>query len=410
MQIKNTAKMKDLHRVCHLLHHITKLDIRMVDEDAQSLTQFVTHTIPPSIYNLKNDYQLIHETLKKNTATSYYYYVDSYNLEYMTTGLWLHNTYYGAVILGPFISTVPGTSFMNFIISNNNIPISERKQLQQFYASLAVIGSSLTTHYGELLVNLCTNPYQNAQLITSDVIQPANPKSHDNDHIDERKMTIEATYKGEKKLMHAITHGDKDSLKDIFIEIGEFNFDDRIPENPIRSFKNIMLVLNTLCRSSAEKGGVHPLYIHDLSEKYAILIERAPSIPYLQKMHRIMLEEYCNLVNEHSTRSYSPIVRRAVEYIKLHLESPLSLQEIATHIHVNPSHLSRKFKQDTNRTIIDFIHLQRVNAAKLYLQSENISITNIAFMVGFNDMNYFSRVFKNTTGSTPSQFRKMYMK
>ena len=43
--------------------------------------------------------------------------------------------------------------------------------------------------------------------------------------------------------------------------------------------------------------------------------------------------------------------------------------------------------------IIDYINQKRIEEAKLYLQRGNISITEIAFMVGFNDLNYFSRVF-----------------
>ena len=56
--------------------------------------------------------------------------------------------------------------------------------------------------------------------------------------------------------------------------------------------------------------------------------------------------------------------------------------------------------------IIDYINHKRVEEAKLYLQRGNKSITEIAFLVGFNDLNYFSRVFKKFTSLTPSQYMK----
>ncbi len=83
-----------------------------------------------------------------------------------------------------------------------------------------------------------------------------------------------------------------------------------------------------------------------------------------------------------------------------------SFNQIANQIHVNPSHLSRKFKEDTGVNITEFINQKRIEEAKLYLKRGNISITDIAFMVGFNDLNYFSKVFKKLTSVTPSQYAK----
>ena len=57
---------------------------------------------------------------------------------------------------------------------------------------------------------------------------------------------------------------------------------------------------------------------------------------------RSMLDAYCELVNEFSTRKFSPIVKNAVQYINFNLESPLMLNEIAESIHVNPSHSIKK--------------------------------------------------------------------
>jgi len=80
------------------------------------------------------------------------------------------------------------------------------------------------------------------------------------------------------------------------------------------------------------------------------------------------------------------------------------VQQLLDHIHINPSYLSRKFKTETGMTISEFTNRKRVEEAKLYLQRDNISITDVAFMVGFNDVNYFTKVFKKYTSVTPSQF------
>ena len=165
-------------------------------------------------------------------------------------------------------------------------------------------------------------------------------------------------------------------------------------------------VLNTVYRVAAERGGVHPVYLHSISERFAILIERTTNIPNLQKLSVLMVNEYCDLVRTFSTGVYSPIVKKTVDYILLHLGHPLTRNQIAKQIHVNPSHLSRKFKEDTGMNITEFINQKRIEEAKLYLKRGNISITDIAFLVGFNDLNYFSKVFKKLTSVTPSQYAK----
>lgn len=119
-----------------------------------------------------------------------------------------------------------------------------------------------------------------------------------------------------------------------------------------------------------------------------------------------MAEEYCELVVSVATRQYSPIVKKAIEYIYLNLGSSLLLKSIAEHVHVNPSHLSRKFKEETGMTITDFINKKRVDEARLHLRRGNLSVTEVAFLVGFNDLNYFGKVFKKFTNETPSQYAK----
>lgn len=73
---------------------------------------------------------------------------------------------------------------------------------------------------------------------------------------------------------------------------------------------------------------------------------------------------------------------------------------------MNPSYLSRKFKEETGFTLTDFINKKRIDEAKIFLNKGDISITDIAFMVGFNDINYFSKVFKKWTTLTPTEFKK----
>ena len=102
-----------------------------------------------------------------------------------------------------------------------------------------------------------------------------------------------------------------------------------VPNNPLRAYKNLAFSFNTLLRIASERGGVSPIYIHNLSDKFAILIENISSMAQLETLQINMVSEYCDLVNKFSTAGYSKIIRKAINYINLNFENPLSLSLIA---------------------------------------------------------------------------------
>ena len=399
---------ENFYRICNIVFNLTNLDVKMIDQEENILFELNSMTIPASLQKTDIKYFKMVDTLQKHPPTSYYYHTNTYGLDYITAGIWRNDTYYGAIIVGPFVGTVPDHTIISEVIMKNNLPVSEHTRLHEFYQSLRVISNSTATSIGATLVNLINNTYHKSQLITSSSLNPTRNREKLKERIVNNIDIIDYRYKMEKKLMHAISKGDKEEIKKFSGAINDPYLEKRIPESPIRGAKNLLIVLNTICRMAAKNGGVHPMYLHSISEKFAILIERAPNLPYLYDLQNMMLEEYCDFVNEYSTQEYSAIVKKAVNYIKLHFESPLTLQGIAETIHVNASHLSRKFKADTGMSIIDFINLIRTEAAKIYLKNNTSSITEIAFIVGFNDVNYFSRVFKKATGLTPSQYRRKH--
>ena len=124
---------------------------------------------------------------------------------------------------------------------------------------------------------------------------------------------------------------------------------DRIPNDPLRSDKNLAFTFNTCLRIAVERGGLHPLYIHSISEKFAIQIEKTTSIQQLADLQIIMLREYCAAVRKYSLKNYSFLIRKAIEYIRFHLEQELSLETISVAIHSSTYELSRKLGKKQSR-------------------------------------------------------------
>ncbi len=398
---------KDFINISRILHSITKLDVRLNDQDGHTLFQLINHFIPVVLDHPDDEYAHINDILHQNPANHYYHYINMYGLEYLAVGIRKNQSFHGSILLGPLISKLSVIDLIKDIISKNNLPIGERKQLEEFYQSLPVLSETEYKHIGELLVNLCVHDYIHSQQISSPTLTQTLDQPLLKMNIEENKHIIESRYEHQNRMMDAITRGDKTEVNHIInFTTDILEFSNRVPGSPIRSSKNMAFVSNTLFRVAAERSGVHPVYLHNISERFAIMIERTTTIPYLKKLFVLMVNEYCDLVSTFSTGHYSPIVKKTVDYIMLHLGSSIALRQIAEQIHVNPSHLSRKFKEDTGMTITEFINQKRVDEAKLYLQRGNRSITDIAFLVGFNDLNYFSKVFKKLTSVTPSQYAK----
>ena len=73
---------------------------------------------------------------------------------------------------------------------------------------------------------------------------------------------------------------------------------------------------------------------------------------------------------------------------------------------MHPSHLMRTFKNEKGTTVSLYRNRKRVAEAKKLLSYSNLSLTDIAIMVGFNNSQYFSKVFKEVAGISPKVYRK----
>ena len=101
----------------------------------------------------------------------------------------------------------------------------------------------------------------------------------------------------------------------------------------------------------------------------------------------------------------SPIVRKSLEYIRLHIGETFGLTQIADEIGVSRATVSRLFEKELGRTAGAEILRQRLNIAKKLLAEDSLSIAEIAFRTGFCNPAYFTNTFRRATGQTPKSWR-----
>jgi len=102
----------------------------------------------------------------------------------------------------------------------------------------------------------------------------------------------------------------------------------------------------------------------------------------------------------------SSLIENIKSYIRENLYYDFSLKEAADFFGYNEKYLGRKFKEHTGLTVKEYTHRLRIDSAKEKLYSTDLKISEIAGMVGFNNVTYFNRIFMREVAVTPAQYRK----
>lgn len=102
---------------------------------------------------------------------------------------------------------------------------------------------------------------------------------------------------------------------------------------------------------------------------------------------------------------YSPVIRDAIRLISDQLHDSISMKQLAEQLHLNPSYFSVLFKEQTGFTFSDYLKLIRLQRAKEHLVMTQMPIWEIAEKIGFQTAKYFIKVFKDSEGISPHQYR-----
>ena len=312
------------------------------------------------------------------------------------------------LFIGPFAVEDITLGFINSIAERLKIPEVHFAFLTQYYTALPVLRDRSCMR--SILTCLCNRIYKDSyQFITQKQTGHMALEYDTSGSIDanqEVTKAIELRYQNEQALMDAISKGDYNAARDCLTSKNNNALAQRLADT-IRDKKNYLIIFNTLCRKAAQYGGVHPVYLDELSSRFAIQLETLHSISRLNALAGEMVYKYSLLVQNHSTRSFSPLIQKTVDFICLNLREDLSLCGIAKRLCVNKSYLSTAFKRETGSTLTDFVTERRISHALYLLNTTDAPIQEIACDCGIADMSYFTKIFRQKKGMTPSHYRKL---
>ena len=358
----------------------------------ENLTQrFISDLLPP---------------IETNTV---YHMTDRFDCSYLY--LSLPGTSDSILLLGPFQEELPSPQQLMQRAERLGVPPQKKMTLEKYYGSIPILPKGSHLHrmlecFFERIWGRGQFAHQSLepeQLRDVPIKAPHWQQPEPQPPLWSVKI-MEKRYAYENELLEAVSQGQLHKAETLLAGFSSVGFEQRTPD-PLRNLKNYCIVMNTLLRKAAQKGGVHPTYLDSVSSGFAVDIEKLPNISAAYGLMGIMIQTYCRLVRKHSMKDYSAPVQKTIIMIDTDLSADLSLQSLSTALEVSGSYLSSLFKRETGQTVTQYINRKRVDRAKYLLETTTLQVQTIAQHCGMVDSHYFARVFKKETGMTPNQYR-----
>lgn len=146
--------------------------------------------------------------------------------------------------------------------------------------------------------------------------------------------------------------------------------------------------------------------LEDLYYKNDILIDKCLSQESLIASGKEIIKCYNEIINNDNLISDNEIIKNALTYIHSNIQEKITLNKVATHIHISSNYLCYLFKENTGFRFCEYINICRIDVAKDFLANSSSTLELVSFKCGFNSQSHFSTTFKKYVGASPNEYRK----
>ena len=366
--------------------------------------EFISQTsfIPTQIFSSYNNFEKFVKNLNNNNI---YHLTDFFNISYSFLKIddWI-------VMIGPYLINRIKKFEIKEILEKNNLPETLFKELEDYYLSICIIEKN---HIILALQTIFHSLYPDmGELNQSEIYMRGTSleKIYEKSKIRESAYIITHIHNIETQFMEFLSNGNAPEAK-LLIKIINKQFSTsqetgKITHEDFSSAYDGHTIARTLIRIAAKSRGVPSTLVDKITTADRIASQKAKSIRELNTILDQTIDSICILITQYHTAQYSPVIKRAVQFILQDLEEPLNVKIISNNVQISESYLSSLFKKEIGLSITDYIRNKRMESAEKYLNFTSMSIQEISSLVGIPDSNYFSRLFKKVYGKTPSDFRK----
>ena len=158
---------------------------------------------------------------------------------------------------------------------------------------------------------------------------------------------------------------------------------------------------NLFCAASI--NSLADLMIHFIQQFFNSTVAQHVERHFSHEIRRAY--ETVSYFEDHNTNHSDEEILQSQLWLKNNLNKPLSINDTAQQFGMSVRNFSRRFKEATGKTPLQYLHNMRIAVAQDLLQSSNLSIGDIADKVGYTDVSHFSQLFRKKRSLTPSEYR-----
>lgn len=176
-----------------------------------------------------------------------------------------------------------------------------------------------------------------------------------------------------------------------------------VPEEEVRKY--YLELYHGLSKNAArykiDLGGLLDEYGHNL---YTVVMQ-GDSATRIKESFLAIIVSFIQLMNEGQGRAPREDIKKVKLYVRNNLDKDLTVSSMADMLGLNGSYFSHIFKKETGYNFVDYVNMTRINCAKELLITTDYRVYEIAKMVGIENPNYFSILFKKITSLSPNDIR-----
>lgn len=309
-------------------------------------------------------------------------------------------------LIGPVFGTELSVSGIEAVMRQYDIPLNWRSAFFDLLQNLPVVSTMLFFQYALMLHYCVTGEKRTRSQIQFQHSQGAGamgPKAAREDRLQ--------VWMVEQALLRNVREGDINFHRTLE-RAGMLSKGIQIStQAPILQAIITESVFISLCARAAIEGGLSPEIAYSLGDSYIQSATLCENVTDLKTLGYTMYDDFIHRVRNCRTPTHlSSQTITCRDYIELHLEDDLTLEQLSRRVGYAPYYFSKKFKREMGVSVSEYIRMARVEKARALLSYSDESIAHIAERLRFSSSSHFSSVFRSITGQLPQEYRAITRK